>query len=362
MFDALLSFLARLTGLTRHRRAEDEFDDEIAQHLEMLTAEYVRRGMPAGKARLEARRSFGSVTQVKETQRELRGFPQLEILLADLRYAVRTLRQSPGFTVVAVLTLALGIGVNTTLFSAFNAVALKPLPMANPGSVFRLERWFEPVSHGNIQYAFSYPEYLYLRDHSGAFASLVASSWPFGVQGDSGKYLVQTVSGNYFAWLGIDAALGRTFLAQEDSAPGAHPVLVLSHAFWDRTYRQDPLILGKTLKLNGTAFTIVGVAPETFSGTAVPPEPIDFWAPIAMQTDLAPGNDWRNDANDREFVLLARLVAAVSVRRAQAQTEVLIRQFGATHIERERTVALTLQRPPISATPRTPDFWWRWQR
>jgi hypothetical protein len=230
MFDTLLALLSRLSGTFRRRRAEQEFDDEIAQHLDLLAQDYIRRGMSPQEARTAARRTFGGVAQARETQRELRGLPQLDSFLADLRYAVRTLRHSPGFTAVAVLTLALGIGVNTTLFSAFNAVALKPLPVADPGNVVRLERWFEPAMHGNIQYGFSYPEYLYFRGHAGAFASLVASSWPFGVDGETSKFLGQTVSGNYFSALGIVPALGRTFLPEEDSAPGANPVLIVKEA------------------------------------------------------------------------------------------------------------------------------------
>jgi hypothetical protein len=192
MFDTLLSLLSRVSGHAGRRSAEREFDDEIAQHLELLTEDYVRRGLSPHEARLAARRSFGGVAQVKETQRELRGVPQLDILRADVRYAIRALRQNPGFTLVAVLTLALGIGVNTTLFSAFNAVALKPLPVANPSSVVRLERWFEPSSTGNIQYAFSFPEFLYFRDHCPAFESLAASSWTIPVQSRFASATVET--------------------------------------------------------------------------------------------------------------------------------------------------------------------------
>lgn len=356
MFDTLLSVFSRLSGLAGRRRAESDFDDEISQHLDLLTAEYVRRGMPPGEARLAARRSFGGVAQVKETQRELRGLPQLDILWSDIRYAVRSLRHNPGFTLVAVLTLALGIGVNTTLFSAFNALALKPLPVADPGSVVRLERWFEPSSNGNIQYAFSYPEYLYFRDHCAAFASLVASSWIFAEHADAERLAGQAVSGTYFTVLGIRPALGRTFLPEEDSAPGAHPVIVLSHNFWDRHYHRDPLVLGQTLKLSDTAFTIVGVAPEDFPGTAVPPQVPDFWAPVAMYSNFMPGHDWRNDANDGEFVLLARLASGVSVRNAQAQAGVLMQQFAASHTAREKTIALTLQSPTYLGNTEDPQF------
>jgi predicted permease len=345
MRDRLFTVLSRVRGLFGRRRADEEFDTEIAQHLDLLTEEYVRRGLSPEDARLAARRSFGGIAQAQETQRELRGVPLVDTLWADVRYAFRTLRNAPGFTLVAVLTLALGIGVNTTLFSAFNAVALKPLPVADPGNVVRLERWFEPAMNGTIQYAFSYPEYLYFRDRSAAFAGTVASSWPLRVQGENEEFLAQTVSGNYFATLGIRAVLGRTFLPEEDSAPGAHPVVVLSHAFWERRYHQDPLVLGRTLMLNGSAFTIIGVAPENSPGTAVTPQPIDMWAPIAMQTELAPGSNWRDDPNYRQFILLARLAPAADGKRAQAEAGVLMRQFTASHRESDKTIALTLQRP-----------------
>jgi predicted permease len=176
------------------------------------------------------------------------------------------------------------------------------------------------------------------------------------VQGESEKFLCQTVSGNYFFSLGIAPSLGRTFLPEEDSAPGAHPVVILSHAFWDRHYGLDPLVLGKILQLNGVAFTIVGVAPENFPGTAVPPEPIDFWAPIAMQGQLQPGNDWRSNADNREFILLARLAPSAAVGSAQAEAQVLIQQFAAGRVQPEKTVAITLQRPTYLGNTEDPRF------
>ena len=134
---------SKLAGMIRRRSHEEDFDAEVQAHLDMLTEENVRRGMTAEESRQAARRSLGSITQIKEIQREGRGLPQIETLFADLRYAARMLRANPGFTLVAVLTLTLGIGVVTTVFSAYNAVALKPLPVADPSKVVRLERWFE---------------------------------------------------------------------------------------------------------------------------------------------------------------------------------------------------------------------------
>jgi hypothetical protein len=151
--------LSRLLGALRRRALDEDFDAEVQTHLEMLVEEYARRGMAPAEAREAAQRSLGSITQLKESQRERRGLPQIGTLFADLKYAARMLRTNPGFTLIAVLTLTLGIGVVTTVFTAYNAVALKPLPVSDPSRVVRLERWFESGSHGDVQYAFSYPEY-----------------------------------------------------------------------------------------------------------------------------------------------------------------------------------------------------------
>src|SRR5579863_4951591 len=194
---------SRLLGALQRRSLESDFDAEVRTHLEMLAAENERRGMSADEARQEALRSLGNVTQLKESQREGRALPQIETLFADLKYAARTLRANPGFTVVAALTLTLGIGVTTTVFTAYNAVALKTLPVADPGSVVRLERWFER-SRGDIQYAFSYLEYKYCRDHNDVFTGLVATSFPVQVIADGADKLQgQLVSANYFADLGV---------------------------------------------------------------------------------------------------------------------------------------------------------------
>src|SRR5579863_1473422 len=142
---------SRLLGALQRRSLESDFDAEVETHLEMLAAENERRGMGPVEARQEALRSLGNMTQLKESQREGRALPQIETLFADLKYAARRLRANPGFTIVAALTLTLGIGVTTTVFTAYNAVALKTLPVADPGSVVRLERWFER-SRGDIQY------------------------------------------------------------------------------------------------------------------------------------------------------------------------------------------------------------------
>src|SRR5689334_12516413 len=190
----------------------------------------------------------------------------------DLAYSIRLLARNPGFALAAILTIALGIGVNATLFSIFNAVALKPLPIAQPDQVVRVKRWFDTGSRGDSQYAFSFPEYTNLRDQNRVFADVVVSSSIVPVLVDSERLQGQLVSANYFSGLGIRAELGRTFAKDEDRTPGANSVLVLSHSFWKRQFNEDAQAIGRTITINDTIFTVIGVVPKNFSGTALMPQ------------------------------------------------------------------------------------------
>ncbi len=276
-------------------------------------------------------------------------------LWQDLRYGLRMLAKSPGFTAVAVLTLALGIGVNTALFTAYNAVALKLLPVDDPGRVVRLTRWFASGSTGDIQRAFSYPEYRYYRDHSRVFSGLIATTFSArvaailprqgGGSGASQAEFVQAqfVSGNYFSTLGIEAPLGRMFRPEEDQTQGAHPVAVLSYPFWQRRFAADSRVLGKTISINGTAFTIIGVASNDFIGTGAPPEVPDLWAPLAMQAALEPGRDWLNNASEARLQILGRLAPGVALKQARAEIAVLASQVGKLYPAKDRTITVTLK-------------------
>jgi putative ABC transport system permease protein len=347
-------YFAKLYNLFHPERAEQELAREVAAHLTLLEDEFQRRGMTPREARLAARREYGGIEQVKEIQRDERSFLWIEQALQDLRYACRDLTRNPGFTLVAVLTLTLGIGVNATLFSAYNAVALKPLPVADPNEVVRLERWFESGAKSEIQYGFSYPEYAYCRDHNDVFASLVAASWPRpvlletpdGANGESshlGRTTAQLVSANYFADLGISARFGRTFVPEEDRPPGANAVTVISYPFWQRRFHADPQVLGRVVKVNGAAFTIIGIAPKEFTGTSTLPQVPDLWVPLSMQAQLVPGRDWRHEPDDQELQIFARLKSSTTLKRAQAETDSLIRQYGTTFKPRDRTIATTLE-------------------
>src|ERR1035437_2238105 len=339
---------SKLVAMVRRRFLDQDFDAEVETHLEMLIEENVRRGMTPEEARQAGLRSLGSITQIRENHREARGLPQIETLFADLKYGARMLRANPAFTLIAVLTLTLGIGVITTVFTAYNAVALKPLPVADPNQVVRLERWFASGSRGDMQYGFSYPEYLYCRDRNDVFTSLVAASGSHTVvAGEADKLQGQLVTANYFADLGVSAQIGRTLLPDEDRTPGGNPVIVVSYPFWRRWFHGDPAVAGRIVKLNGVAFTVVGVAAKEFSGTAVIPQIPDFWAPVSMQKQLAPGRDWLHTPGEQQFQILARLKPSATKRRAEAETTGLIRQFAGTYKGADRTTTLTLQRTSL---------------
>ena len=286
----------RIHGAFSRRRLDDDFEAEAQAHVAMLTDENVRRGMTPEDASRAARLKFGGFTQIREAHRGYRGLPGLDTFLQDLRYAFRMLLHSPGFALAAVLTLALGIALNTTVFTVYDSVAVRLLPIQNPSTVVRLMRWYEDGFRND---QFTRVEFEYVRNQAKSLSDIVAVAplikAPAQTQAGGGAEIVQAqlVSGNYFSMLGITAGRGRTFLPEEDSNPGAHPVAVLSHRFWVRRFLSDPLVLGKTFLLNGTAFTFVGIAPQSFAGTGSPPSVPDLWIPLAMQAQIAPRQDVR---------------------------------------------------------------------
>jgi len=340
----------------RHRK-DEELDAEIQYHLDEAIRDRMERGETPDEARLNAQREFGNVGLVKEVTREMWGWAWLEELGQDLRFGARMLAKQSSFTLIAALTLALGIGVNTALFTTFDAVALKSIPVKNPETVVRVERWFESHKRGNVQYLFSYPEYVYFREHNRVFSDLIAASGPLRVIADvspatsaganasreSERLDGQMVSANYFSGLGVNAAIGRTFLPDENQTPRAHPVVVLSHLFWQRRFNAAPSVLGKNLLLNGTAFTVVGVAASDFIGTGNPPQVPDFWVPLMMQSQLEPGRDWLNLSDAYRVQLLARRKPGIGVAPAQAEVGGLAYQFAQGSPVKDKTIALTLE-------------------
>jgi macrolide transport system ATP-binding/permease protein len=361
-------FLLRLLSLFRGWKAERELAREIEAHLALLQEDFERQGMAPEEARLAAQRAYGGVEQAKELHRAARSFVWVEQLFKDVRYGWINLLRNPGFTLVAVTALALGIGVNATIFGIYNAVALKQLPLADPSRVMRVKRWSGTNAY-SYKYTFAYPEYQYLRDHNSVFSGVTASSSAIPVMASVGGAAAEHVNGyavsaNYFAELGVNARIGRTFLPDEDRLLDANHVIVLSYGFWQKKLHADPNVLGQTIKLNGMAYTIVGVAPEEFTGTAVAPAESAFWAPLSMVGQLdpsfgpAPDSTWHEtwrDTSHPGFELLARLKNGVAPSTAQAETTGLLRRYLSGYRETQPTTAVTLQRASYFGA--AGDFW-----
>ncbi|MCI0490672.1 MAG: ABC transporter permease [Blastocatellia bacterium] len=251
----------------------------------------------------------------------------MKTLFQDLRYGLRTLLKSPGFTLIAVLSLGLGIGANSAVFSLVDAVLLRPLPVEQPD---RLVALTTSDNHEVYPHGLSYLDYLDYRDHTEAFSGMTAFS-PIQLSissgGESRMALGYMVSGNFFSVLGVSAALGRTFLPEEDLTPGSHPVAVIGYGLWQQRFGADPDLPGKTVMLNGHPFTVIGVAPKDFRGVEVIATP-DVWVPMMMHAQAAPGSPrLLDDRESHNFRVWARLKTEVSFDEAQAAVSVQARQL-----------------------------------
>lgn len=288
--NSLQIFLSKLRGLFRKQKLEDELADEIRSHLQMQIEDHLRQGMSPEEARYLALRKFGGVDQVKETYRERRTLPWLETFFRDLRYGLRMMRRSPGITAVAVLSLALGIGANTALFSVVDAVLLKTLPVESPerlvlfeweaGRLFRVSG-MSGTSNVNVAEGrrglslFRYDVFEQLRQSQAAVTeSPLIDLFAFGPipevtarVGDEPEIIRgQAVSGNYYTGLRVQPTLGRA-ITVDDDRHGATPVAVLSYPFWQERFGGNPSAIGQQLKLNQQFFTIIGVTPPSFNST-----------------------------------------------------------------------------------------------
>jgi putative ABC transport system permease protein len=251
-----MSLTKKLRSLLWHGRLDDELDEEVRFHVEMKTSGYVAAGMNPREAREAALRDFGRVEQTKEECRETRGVHFIETVFQDVRFGVRQLRKNPGFTAVAVLTLALGIGANSGIFSVMRQVLLQRLPVPHPEELVLL--YAPGDKNGNVDSdegdgseSFSYPMFADLRDHNTAFAGLAAKAdFPTSVafRGQTERARAELVSGNFFETLGVHAALGRLFYPSDSAAPGGNPVVVLSHGFWKNRFGGDSGILNQSLR------------------------------------------------------------------------------------------------------------------
>ena len=253
----------------------------------------------------------------------------METLIQDLRYGLRMLLKRPGFTVIAILSLALGIGANTAIFSLVNTALLMPPPVARPGELVALNN-----SAANRMFpTFSYPNYRDFRDRNEVFSGLIAYRFaPLSVShdGTNERLWGYVVTGNYFEVLGVGAAVGRVISAEDDQTPGAHPVTVLSYKYWQSRFGGDAGVLGRSLIINGRSFTVIGVAPRGFYGTEVISAP-EMWFPMAMQAQIEVGNDWLNEREAENVFLQGRLKAGVRREQAEATLNSIAAQLESEH-------------------------------
>ena len=327
-----------------HRRlTEKRLDAELRFHFEQQTADYIASGMTPEEARRRARLEFGGLDQVKEECRDVGAARFVETLFQDLRYGLRQLRRNPGFTAVAVITLALGIGANSAIFSVVDAVLLQSLPVKSPGELALLDSDASTGSDSGDPYvgrwpALSYDLFQYLVCQNQSFQGLAAFQkgrdplevrWQGGpAQAQRGES--QLVSGNYFQVMGVGAELGRVFEATDD-APNARPVAVMSDAYWQRKFHGDPAAVGRVVDLNGTRFTIVGVTPPGFFGERKEPPP-DFWLPLIFQPQIMERASWLTQKDEYWLNFIGRLNSGVSRKQAQSVLDVQLRQYLAARV------------------------------
>jgi predicted permease len=297
-------FLSRVASLFETRHREAELTDEIQAHLDLLAEAHVRDGMAPAEARAAAHRDFGGVEQIKETYRDERGLPFIDALRQDLRFAIRTFLKAPGLTLVVVVTLALGIGANTATFSVLNAVLLRPLPVPEPAQLFVVS----PPTPTAVPQRVSFPMFERLRAATPAPAAIasnsrVASMYAVINGGEPERASVHLVSGEYFSTLGVAASAGRLFTPSDNRVAGGHPVAVISDQWWRRRFGAAPDVVGRSLTVNGTTMTIVGIAQAGFSGTWVDTL-VDLWIPLVMQHDLRYAQNYSSHDGDdtRPFV------------------------------------------------------------
>jgi len=341
--------LYRLTGLVRRGSLERDLDEELAHHLQLETAENVRRGMTPAAARTAALRRFGGVAQVKETYRETHGLPAIQSLWQDVRFGFRMMRRSPGLSLLVILCLTLGIGANSAVFSWIEGILLRPFPL-----VVHQERMMA-MAGTNRSVAgrtdVSWPDFVDLRKNCTLFDAFIADKI-MGVTLAIGERAHRTVgsivSANYFKALGVHPMLGRGFEPDEDFGRNAHPVTVISYRMWQERFRGDPGIIGKQQMLNGMPHTIVGVAPEGFYGTFVG-WAMQFWVPASMQERFEPPAYKLEDRGARWIEGFVMLKPGVTQAQAQAEISAVAKRLEADYPATNRGCGIKLY--PLWKTP-----------
>jgi macrolide transport system ATP-binding/permease protein len=333
-----MSWLRRLFTL---KQMEADLDKELRFHFEAQVGDRVRAGVSESEARRLTRLEFGGIEQIKEDCRERRGTMWLESTVQDVRYGLRRLRKSPGFSCIVVLTLAFGLGVNTAFFSLVQGILLRSLPVANPASLYRIGdqmhccyfHGFEGTD-GDVD-LFSYDLFLRFQQTAAEFEQLAA------VEAGGGSFSVrwgavparamrsEYVSGNYFSMFGVSALAGRP-LSPSDDKTGAAPVVELSYAAWQREFGGNPNVVGSTVHLDQHAFTVVGIAPPGFFGDRISPFPPDMWLPLASEPVMEGANSTLLQPDTAWLYAMGRLRPGVNLGSLQSKLSTVMRQWMGT--------------------------------
>jgi predicted permease len=341
--------LSRLSGLFRKGNLEPDLDDELDFHLQMEISENVRRGMSPDAARSQAMQRFGGVARVKETYRETHSLPFFQVLWQDLRYGFRMLRRSPGFSLLAILCLTLGIGSNAAVYTWIEGILLRPFPLvAHQDRMLAIAGFNREVPRDPDV---SWPDFQDFEKSCTLIDAFIVDritgvTLAIGDKAETARASI--VSANYFDALGVRPILGRGFEPEENSGRNAHPVTVINYQLWQSRYKSDPDIIGKTQMLDGLPHTIIGVAPPGFNGTFVGWS-MQFWVPLSMQEKFDPGGYKLEDRGERWIEGFVRLKPGVTLQQAQAEISAVARRLETTYPATNRNHGVNLF--PLWRTP-----------
>jgi predicted permease len=330
-----LELLRRIRMLFHRNRFQSDLEEEMRLHLDLREQEQREAGLSRQAAHQAAYLRFGNPTAIKEKSHTTWGWNWLEDFFEDIRYGFRSMLRSPALTAVALLSLALGIGANTAIFSFLDAVMLRSLPVSNPSQLVLLGEGDDSGitdDYGSTT-LYSYPFYRQMQQKNAVFSDVAAIlSMQNLVHGtidgrdEVEEMHVQLVSGTYFPTLGVQPALGRALTDEDDNSEGDHPVAVVSSAWWKRALAGDPAVLNRKIKLGTTIFNIVGVAPPEFFGTKVGEAP-DIWVPLSMMKSVPPNWNGYKDDFYQSMLLIGRLKPGVSREQAASNVNVLYQQI-----------------------------------
>jgi len=320
----------KVKSLFLRGRLESELDEELSFHLEHKIEEGIAEGLTPEGARRRALLAMGGLDQRKEEIRDTRGIHWLTDFFDDVRYAIRTIRRTPALTAFIVVTIALGIGMTAMPFSMLDALVFRPYPVPRSGDVLTLVG----TSRDNAFENFSYLEYRDIRDNVKSYEGIIASTTVFGVgftadaKTPARVRAGMLVSGNYFRVLGVEPKVGRSFRDDEDQAPGRDALVVLGRDFWKREFGSDRSVVGRVVRVNGAAFTVIGVAPESFPGMSIFVQP-ELYLPLAMAKTFStnPAKSFFDDRDDRELTVRGRIRPGTSLREARRELETLARNL-----------------------------------